>query len=106
MKNAKLVQFYNITDYEALLRAVRKAENENEISTGMIHQANIVTATVRKYSTREDSKTDVLEELTSLRKEIQELKKGRKPFWPRRQGQYNQDNRHNQTNQNEETEAK
>ena len=101
------MQYYNITDYESLLRAVRKEEYENDISTGMKQQANIVTTPVRKGSIEEALKTeDVYEELASLRKEVQELKKGKKPFWPRRQGQNNQDNRHNQPNKNEETEAK
>ena len=74
LKNATRVQFYNITDYESLLRAVRKEEYENDISTGMKHQAYIVTTPVRKGSTEEDLKTeDVYEELASLRKEVQEL---------------------------------
>ena len=80
----------NATLQAILLRAVRKEEYENDISTGMKQRTNIVTTPIRKGSKEVDLKTeDVYEELAGLRKEAQELKKGKKLLWPRRQGPNN-----------------
>ena len=50
----RTVEKCNILDYESLLRADRKEEYENDISTGMKHQASVVTTSVRKGTTEED----------------------------------------------------